>query len=62
MGRDDASPDGNDALSLGELTQRVHVDVPHAGAYVLRGPAHTLVINRDRQTPEERILEADRDE
>lgn len=62
MERDDSPPDDGTGRSLGELSQLVHADVPFTRMYVFHGPAHTLVIERNQTTPEERILGEDSDE
>lgn len=49
--------DDSSETTMGELTERLHVNVPLTDAYVLRGPKLTFIINTNPTTPEERVLD-----
>ncbi|MCU4802544.1 hypothetical protein OB920_19450 [Halobacteria archaeon HArc-gm2] len=51
--------DGESAPAMGDLTERLHVNIPLTEAYVFRGPKLTLLINRRATSPESRILDED---
>lgn len=55
------SDSGNDTeeITLRTLTTKLNVNVPFSDTYVFRGTKGTFIIDTDRQTPTERVLEED---
>lgn len=58
MVKEDDGSDSED-ITLRTLTTKLNVNVPFSDTYVFKGTKGTFIIDTDRRTPTERVLEED---